>query len=112
MAVVDLKHKTTDELEATLGTHLRTLRLRRDLTQQQLAERAGLALGAVKNAERGRGARVRTLLRMLKALGRADWIDTLAPEISVSPLQMLRSTAQRQRAYSPRRKKRTGVQSG
>jgi transcriptional regulator with XRE-family HTH domain len=110
MFLIDEQHRTTTELETSLGIHLRALRLRQSLTQQQLAERAGLALGAVKNAERGRGARVKTVLRMLKALGRADWIDTLAPEISVSPLQMLRSTAERQRAYAPRRKRKVDVQ--
>jgi transcriptional regulator with XRE-family HTH domain len=109
MSVVELTYRTTEDLEAALGAHLRTLRLRQDLTQQRLAERTGLALGAVKNAERGRGVQVKTLLRMLKALGRADWIDTLAPEVSVSPVQMLRSAAPRQRAYSPRRKRNTVV---
>ena len=112
MIIMNNQNRTTRELEAILGTHLRALRLRQDLTQQHLAERADLALGAVKNAEAGRGVTVRTLVGMLKALGRSDWIDTLEPEVSVSPMQMLRSPAPRQRAFSPRKKRSAGVQGG
>jgi transcriptional regulator with XRE-family HTH domain len=103
-------HRTANELETALGMHLKALRLRQDLTQRHLAERADLALGAVRHAENGEGATLRTLLRMLKALGRSEWIDTLAPEVSISPMQMLRASAPRQRAYAPRRKRSAGVQ--
>jgi transcriptional regulator with XRE-family HTH domain len=95
---------TSDELEQLLGSHLRALRIRHNFTQRALAERANVALGAVRNAESGRGATVRTLVRILKALDRADWIDALAPQVSVSPLQVLtsRSRRPRQRASAAR----------
>ena len=35
--------------------------------------------------------------RHLRALGRADWLDTLAPAVSISPLQLLKSSAPRRR---------------
>jgi transcriptional regulator with XRE-family HTH domain len=103
---------TVDELERLIGTHLRTLRIRRGLTQRQLAEHAGVSLSAVGNAEGGKGATVGTFVRLLKALGKADWLDTLAPQVSISPVQMLRSPKPRQRAYAPRRKKPRDVQAG
>jgi transcriptional regulator with XRE-family HTH domain len=106
------EYATTEDLEARLGAHLRTLRLRQGLTQRQLAERAGVALTAVGHAETGRGATLRTFVRLLKALGRADWLGTLAPQVSISPVQMLRSEAPRQRAYAPRRKKGHDVPRG
>lgn len=95
---------TSDELEQHLGSHLRALRIRRNLTQRELAERANVALGAVRNAESGRGATIRTLVRILKVLERTDWIEALAPQVSVSPLQVLtsRSRRPRQRASAPR----------
>lgn len=112
MAVVENEYKTVDELEIQLGSHVKTLRLRQELTQAQLAERADVALGAVKNVESGRGARINTLVRLLKILGRASWIDTLAPEVSIRPMQMLRSSRPRQRAYAPRPTRRPRVQEG
>ena len=105
-------HGSADELERVLGGHLRALRLRRGLTQRQLADRADVALTAVGNAEGGRGATLGTLVRLLKALGRADWLDTLAPQVSISPMQMLKSAKPRQRAYAPRARKSRDVQGG
>jgi transcriptional regulator with XRE-family HTH domain len=98
------------DLEAELGRQVRSLRLRQDLDQQQVADRAGIALNAVKNLEGGKGATLRTLTQTLRVLNRADWLATLAPAVSISPVQMLRSRAPRQRAS--RRKPRTPSASG
>lgn len=48
---------------------LRDLRRRRGLTQEQLAERAGLSLGVVKKIEQGGQARVDTYHTLARALG-------------------------------------------
>jgi transcriptional regulator with XRE-family HTH domain len=88
---------TTEEWEETLGRHLRNLRLRQNVDQRQLAEQAGVALNVVKNLEAGRGATVKSLVRVLRALGRAEWLDALAPAVSISPLQMLKAKPSRQR---------------
>jgi transcriptional regulator with XRE-family HTH domain len=95
---------TSREWEAELGTQIRSLRLRLDLDQKQLAERAGIALNAVKNLESGKGATLHSLIQVLRTLNRADWLGTLAPGVSISPVQMLKTKAPRQRA-SPRRTK-------
>src|SRR5580765_24895 len=87
-----------DEWEAELGRQLRAVRLRQNLEQRELAARAGVALNAVKHLETGKGATVRSLVRVLRALGRADWLRTLAPAVSISPVQMLKAKAPRRRA--------------
>jgi len=89
---------TTEEWEMTLGRHLRDLRLRQNVDQRRLAEQAGVALNVVKNLETGKGATVTSLVKVLRALGRADWMDSLAPAVSISPLQMLKAKPSRQRA--------------
>jgi transcriptional regulator with XRE-family HTH domain len=89
---------TAEEWEATLGRQLRDTRLRQNVDQRQLAEQAGVALNVVKNLEAGKGATVKSLVKVLRALGRAEWLDSLAPEVSISPLQMLKSKPSRQRA--------------
>lgn len=95
---------TTKELEAELGKQIRTLRLRLDLDQKQMAERAGIALNAVKNLETGKGTSLHSLIQVLRTLNRTDWLGTLAPTVSISPVQMLKTKMPRQRA-SPRRMK-------
>ena len=89
---------TTEEWEMTLGRHLRDLRLRQNVDQRRLAEQAGVALNVVKNLETGKGATVTSLVKVLRALGRADWMESLAPAVSISPLQMLKAKPSRQRA--------------
>lgn len=85
-------------LEEELGRQIRALRLRLDLNQRQLAERAGIALNSVRNLESGNGATLRSLTQVLRVLNRAEWLATLAPAVSISPVQMLRTKAPRRRA--------------
>ena len=87
-----------DRLEEELGRQLRVLRLRLNLNQRQVAERAGIALNVVKNLEGGRGSTIHSLAQVLRVLDRADWLGTLAPAVSISPVQMLRTKAPRRRA--------------
>jgi transcriptional regulator with XRE-family HTH domain len=93
-----IESMTTEEWEATLGRQLRDLRLRQNVDQRKLAEQAGVALNVVKNLETGKGATVKSLVKVLRALGRAEWMDSLAPAVSISPLQMLKPKPSRQRA--------------
>jgi transcriptional regulator with XRE-family HTH domain len=95
-------HSDPQSIAAELGQELRTLRLRQNLDQRILAERAGVALNAVKRLESGKGATVSSLIRVVRALGRVDWLDTLAPAVSISPMQMLKRRAPRQRASRKR----------
>jgi transcriptional regulator with XRE-family HTH domain len=94
--------RTSDQLAAALGEQLRALRLRQNTDQRQLAARAGVALNAVKNLESGRGGTTRSLLKVLRALGREDWLDALAPRVSISPLQALAGKPVRRRASRER----------
>ena len=99
--------RTAAELEERLGQLLRELRLLKNLDQITLAERSGVSLNALKHLESGRGARVSSLIKILRGLERADWIETIAPVVSISPMQMLkRGMRERKRA---RRRIRTGV---
>jgi len=95
--------KSTGEWEAELGQQVRNLRLRGNLEQLVLAEQAGVGLSALKNLESGKGATVKTLIRVLRALDRTGWLETLAPAVSISPLQMLKAKPARQRASKPRK---------
>ena len=98
--------QTSEEWEAELGRQVRALRLRQNLDQQELADRAGIALNAIKNLEGGKGATLRSLIQTLRALQRVDWLRALAPPVSISPVQMLNAKAPRQRASRKKHKAR------
>jgi transcriptional regulator with XRE-family HTH domain len=80
----------TVEIEERLGARLRELRILKNLDQRALAAKAVVSLNAVRHLETGKCARVHSLVKVLRALDRADWLETLAPTVSISPLQMLR----------------------
>ena len=98
---------STEELETRLGADIKALRLLNATDRQTLANRAGVSLNAIKRLENGSGATIRTLLKVLRALDRVDWLSALTPRITVNPLNMLRDQVQRQRA--PRQKKKAGI---
>lgn len=85
-----IKTGVTDEFEAALGAQIRRARLRQDIDQMTLAQRASVSVGSVRNLESGRGARLTTLVRVLLALGLTDWLQTLEPEPELGPLGKLR----------------------
>ncbi|MEI8029653.1 MAG: helix-turn-helix transcriptional regulator [Comamonadaceae bacterium] len=89
---------TIAEHETLLGERLKALRLNQNLDQKTLAARAGLSVGALKNLENGAGSTTRTLLSVLRALGREEWLSTVAPIATINPLNMPRAAQQRQRA--------------
>jgi transcriptional regulator with XRE-family HTH domain len=92
--------RTIEEWEAYLGEQVRNLRIRANLDQVQLAGRADISLGALKNLEGGKGSSLKTLIKVIQTLGRPDWLEALAPHIAVSPLQVMQAQA----AYKPRLK--------
>ncbi len=90
------------EMEISLGDGIKKLRLHKNMDRETLAERAGLSLTAIKNLEGGKGASVKTLLLVLRALGREDWLTSLAPVATINPLHMVRSQPTRKRASARR----------
>ena len=99
-----MQNQTVPELEASLGESIKALRLEKNIDQRTLAERAGISPGALKNLESGSGSTLRTLISVLRVLGRQDWLNTVAPIATINPLTMVRNAEPRQRA-SGRRKR-------
>ncbi|MDQ5977744.1 MAG: hypothetical protein QG602_716 [Verrucomicrobiota bacterium] len=84
-----------------LGRRLTTIRLAQNLSQQQLAERAGLGLRTVRRLEQGTTAtQLSGFLRICRALGLMDRIDQLMAEPPPSPLDQLRLYESKRRRAS------------
>ena len=101
----------SDQLEEVLGRRIRGLRLGQRLTQVEVAERANVSLGALKHLESGAGATVHTLVKVLRALGHEDWLETLGPEAAAfNPLDLLSARERETRNARPRRAPRRNAQ--
>jgi len=90
--------RTDEEWEQYLGEQIRRLRLRKNMTQQELAQRSQISLSTLANLESGKGSTLKTLIAVLDVLQETRWLENLAPQVSVSPLQMAHLGKERQRA--------------
>lgn len=102
MAIANL---TLEEMEAELGEKLRRLRLNKNLDQKTLAARSGISVRALRNLEGGQGSTVKTLISVLRTLGREEWLQTVAPVPTINPLTLTRAAQPRQRASRSRKSK-------
>ena len=88
---------TDREILAELGRRLREFRLGMDLTADLLAERAGLSVTTVLNAERGRNPTLETVVKILRILGRLDNLEAFLPAPGISPMDLLRRGTRKRR---------------
>ena len=105
---MDFYSMTDKGIGAEIGSRIKSLRLRKNMTQQQVAEAAGLSLNSIKAMESGKG-KLSSLIAVLRELGALDSLDALIPDIPISPLQLARTQGiKRQRASGKRSKKPGG----
>jgi putative transcriptional regulator len=83
---------------AELGERIRTARLNADLTQEQLANKAGISLKAVTNSEKGKSTLL-SMVSILVALDMTEQLNSFIPRQVISPIQLAKLQGkERQRA--------------
>lgn len=81
-----------------IGSHLKAVRLRQNITQQSLADAAGVSLSSLKKIEKGEIGSFDSFLRVLRTLGKLDVLQPLVDEQQLSPgeyFQLVQSNAAR-----------------
>ena len=68
-----------------IGNHLKTVRLKQNITQQSLADAAGVSLSSLKKIEKGDINTFDSLLRVLRTLGKLEVLQPLVDEEPLSP---------------------------
>ena len=99
---MDFYSITNKAIENELGQRIRALRLRKNITQQALAEHTTLSPNTIKSLELGRG-KLSTLIAVLRELNALDQLNNFIPQITISPLQLAKMQGkERERASSKR----------
>lgn len=95
----------TDQAVLTLvGERLAALRLARNLTQQQLAEQAGLGLRTVQRLELGAAAtQLSGFIRVCRVLGLVENLGLLLPPPTESPMAQLKQAGRKRQRATGRR---------
>ncbi len=99
---MDLYTKTDQGITEELGKRIKALRLRKNITQQTLADNTMLSLNTIKALESGKG-KLLTVITVLRELKSLEHINSFIPEVSISPLQLSKLHGKaRERASSKR----------
>lgn len=93
-----IDHLTPDPTAlAELGRRLALIRKQRGLSQETLAEEAGIGIATLRRIEDGNDSKLGSWLRILRALDMAAAIDGLLPEDLRSPMAEARKQRGRRR---------------
>jgi len=88
---IDFATASSEQIEAALGERIERIRLTRNITQQQLADEAGVSLRTIRRLVKGEGVSLDTFIRVLSALRIQPNLELLLPDPTISPVERLRA---------------------
>ncbi|NTW57196.1 MAG: helix-turn-helix domain-containing protein [Chlorobiaceae bacterium] len=100
---------TDEAVLAELGERLAKRRLELQMTQEVLAEQAGVSKRTVERLEAGATTQLSTVVRILRVLELLDRLETLVPETGPRPIDLLKLKGKARKRASGRRKPADGV---
>jgi len=100
--MLDVGFATYEEVCKELGARLKAQRLAQMLTQEDLAVRAGLSVGTVKNIENKGQSSIESVVRLGLALGLADHFQELF-KLQVESIAQMAQAEQSKRIRASRR---------
>lgn len=102
---------SNQQIVARLGKEVKRIRLERNLSQAEVAERAGLDRTTVGKLEAGRAATLLTVVQVLRAIGRLDLLDAFHQEPQPTPYMLVEAQEKylkQQRKRASRKKPEVG----
>ena len=98
---------TDETILRELGRRLSRARLDRNLTQHEVAARAGIGTATLERLEAGAPSKLPTLIRVLRALDLLEGLESLVPAgTGPSPLDLATRGRERRRARPARSRPR------
>lgn len=88
MKFQDIQHD--EGLLVEMGVRLAQVRIQLNLTQAELARRAGVGKRTLERLEAGETTQARTLLRILRELNLLPMLEVLLPEPSARPSHIIK----------------------
>jgi len=97
---MNLSAMTDTAIQSMLGERIKVERLNQNRTQMEIARAAGVGIKLVERLENGSGCHLRNLIKILRALGKIDQVDSLLPEPGISPLVLARLAGRQRKGAS------------
>ena len=97
---IDFSIATSSQIENALCEQLENIRLAKNITQNQLAQEAGVSIQTIKRMKKGQGVTVDTFIRVLIALGIQEHLETFLPDFNIRPIERIKMKGtERKRAH-------------
>lgn len=95
---------TNEALLQHFGQQMKQMRINAQLTQQELADRSGVSRATLAQLEGGRGAKLDTIVSLLRALQKLEILNAFETEAITSPLLLAKMAGrQPQKVYKKRK---------
>lgn len=78
----------TEQALIEIGERVRRQRLNRNISQKELAEKAGIGLNSIARLEDGKGSTLANLVRVLNAMDVLQGLEAFLPIPEISPIQL------------------------
>ncbi|MGH8751605.1 MAG: helix-turn-helix transcriptional regulator [Burkholderiales bacterium] len=83
--------KTNKEMLREIGARLKAYRLQQNISQHEMAKRAGLNRNTVVSAELGVEPKLSTLIKILRVLDRLESLESFLPPPPLSPMSLIKT---------------------
>lgn len=87
-STIELKRMTDDMIIKAIGEYIRSIRLDRNLTQEQLGDRAGVHRTTIRDLELGKRSTLLTLIQVLRSLDQLQTLKNFKVSKELSPLEL------------------------
>ena len=91
-----------------IGSQIKQARIEQDITQKELSRMAGVSMFSISSIENGSNTSILTLIQILRALNRFDFLEPFFKEKEISPVAIamaMESQAVYQRAGRTKKRK-------
>ena len=87
-STIELKRMTDDMIIKAIGEYIRSVRLERNLTQEQLGDRSGVHRTTIRDLELGKRSTLLTLIQVLRSLDQLQSLKNFKVSKELSPLEL------------------------
>ena len=97
---MDAYELTNDAIMRQIGLKLKELRIEKNMKQKELSDASGVSLFTISAVENGKTTSMLTIIQLLRALERLDYLDRFFQEQAISPIaysKLLQNNKRRER---------------
>lgn len=86
-----------------IGDFIRQTRINKNMTQEDLAKKAGVNRSTIHYMERGEKGNIETLVRLIRALDKLQLFENFQPVTNISPLAIIEQESKKPARASKRK---------